>query len=389
MENNQGDNNTLREEDNQSDLPDKAGNTRRLQAYAVILFGIIIIALIVITFLKNIGEDEVEEVKKEPVAKNKVAHKEFKLEKKEMPSFLKKVELPTPTIERPKFELVEKDLPAYTPAGRAKSLKPNLIKGSSNVLVKNIGKNSSTSVPDNSINNGTQLGIGSIPEALGTDSDYVGDTFTPTVARMNRFNPSLLLPKGTYIGCSLNTRLISDIKGGISCTVSDSIYSSDGKVLLIERGSKITGAFKQGQTNDGSNRIFAVWQEIRTPNHLVIPVYSGASDTLGSSGIEGEINHKWMLRFGSAVLLSAIDDIFNVLAYNLNGGNNNEDDKLDYSENTRDNAKNMAGVALENFINIKPTIYKNQGDLVGVYVNRDIDFSKVYRLKKTNARLIK
>ena len=33
-------------------------------------------------------------------------------------------------------------------------------------------------------------------------------------------------------------------------------------------------------------------------------------------------------------------------------------------------------------INIKPTLYKNHGDIVGVYVNRDIDFRNVYELKR-------
>ena len=40
----------------------------------------------------------------------------------------------------------------------------------------------------------------------------------------------------------------------------------------------------------------------------------------------------------------------------------------------------MANTALEEFIKIKPVLYRNQGDIVGVYVNRDIDFSKVYKL---------
>ena len=47
----------------------------------------------------------------------------------------------------------------------------------------------------------------------------------------------------------------------------------------------------------------------------------------------------------------------------------------------------MANTALEKFINIEPTLYKNQGDIVGVYVNRDIDFSKVYRLTKNNKKV--
>ena len=36
---------------------------------------------------------------------------------------------------------------------------------------------------------------------------------------------------------------------------------------------------------------------------------------------------------------------------------------------------------LENSINIPPTMYKNQGDIIGILVGRDIDFSKVYKLK--------
>ena len=89
-----------------------------------------------------------------------------------------------------------------------------------------------------------------------------------------------------------------------------------------------------------------------------------------------------MLRFGSAVLLSIVDDSFNVLAYKATNSNNNNN--IDYTENTRENAKNMANTALEKFIDIKPTLYKNQGDIVGIYVNRDVDFSKVYKLSKGN-----
>lgn len=215
-----------------------------------------------------------------------------------------------------------------------------------------------------------------------SNDEFVGKTFTPTIAKMSTFNPNLFLPKGSYIGCSLKTKLISTIQGGLACTVSNDIYSSNGNVLLIEKGSTVTGMFKSGQVDDGTDRLFVIWQEIRTPNNLVIPIYSGASDELGGSGIAGWVDHKWMLRFGSAVLLSIVDDAFNVLAYKATNGNNN--DNIDYTENTRENAKNMANTALEKFIDIKPTLYKNQGDTVGIYVNRDVDFSKVYKLSKGN-----
>ena len=90
------------------------------------------------------------------------------------------------------------------------------------------------------------------------------------------------------------------------------------------------------------------------------------------------------MRFGSSIMLSAVDDLFNVLASELtsNKSNNNSGTQIDYTENSRDNASNIASIALEKFINIKPTVYKQHGDLVGVYVNRDVDFSKVYKITK-------
>ena len=211
------------------------------------------------------------------------------------------------------------------------------------------------------------------------NNSYDMQTFTPTAAKHGKFDPNLFLPKGTYIGCSLDTRLVSTIKGGISCTVSENIYSANGITLLIEKGSRINGFFNSGQMNDGMDRIFVVWQEIRTPNNIIIPVSSGASDELGGSGIVGYVDHHWLERFGAAILLSVIDDATNVA---LNGGTGSRNtNNTDYTENTRDTTREMANTALEKFINIQPTLYKNQGDIVGVYVNRDIDFSKVYKLR--------
>ena len=94
------------------------------------------------------------------------------------------------------------------------------------------------------------------------------------------------------------------------------------------------------------------------------------------------MDHHWLERFGASILLSVIDDGFNVLFNGKRGKDN-----VDYTENTRETTKQMANTALEKFINIEPTLYKNQGDIVGVYVNRDIDFSKVYRLTKNNKKV--
>jgi len=214
-----------------------------------------------------------------------------------------------------------------------------------------------------------------------SSNNYNSSSFAPSVVKKSEFNPNLLLPKGTYIGCSLDTRFTSDIEGATSCTVSANVFSSNGNVLLIEKGSRIFGTYKGDNSSDGTSRYFVIWEEIRTPNHLVIPVSSGASDELGAAGIDGEIDHKWMMRFGSSIMLSAIDDAWNVLAYKITNGGSSANG-IDYTEKSRENASKIAEIALEKFINIKPTVYKQHGDLVGVYVNKDIDFSKVYKISK-------
>lgn len=44
----------------------------------------------------------------------------------------------------------------------------------------------------------------------------------------------------------------------------------------------------------------------------------------------------------------------------------------------------MARTTLENSINIPPTLYKNQGEIINLITGRDIDFSGIYTLKMKN-----
>ncbi|NDJ28066.1 type IV secretion system protein VirB10 [Campylobacter sp. MIT 12-8780] len=284
--------------------------------------------------------------------------------------------------------LAEKSLP-----------KPRIIKGIGTAVIASSSDSGQSGSPyaSDSANNGANFAskpqtllefgqngaTGSNNQISSNTNSNTGEVFTPTAASFSQFNPSLLLPKGTYIGCALQTRLISEIKGGISCVVSNDIYSSNGHTLLIEKGSVITGAYSGGELNDGSTRLFVIWQEIRTPYNIVIPVFSGATDPLGAAGVEGYVNHHYMKRFGAAVLLSVIDDSLAILASELSKkSGNNTTNYYNFTENTREQASEIANTALEKMIDIKPTLYKNQGDLVGVYVNKDIDFSKVYKLRR-------
>ncbi|KLA49268.1 type IV secretion protein VirB10, partial [Xanthomonas euvesicatoria] len=53
-------------------------------------------------------------------------------------------------------------------------------------------------------------------------------------------NRNFILAKGSSIDCALQTRLDSTVPGMTACVVTRNIFSDNGKVLLIERGSTVT-----------------------------------------------------------------------------------------------------------------------------------------------------
>ncbi|MFW2427701.1 type IV secretion system protein VirB10, partial [Aliarcobacter butzleri] len=75
-------------------------------------------------------------------------------------------------------------------------------------------------------------------------------------------------------------------------------------------------------------------------------------------GPEGEIDHNWLMRFGSSIMFSAVDDPFDVLAWKLTNQTNssNNTNNIDNSENSRENPSKLASIALEKSIKTTPTI---------------------------------
>ncbi|AUC44675.1 Type IV secretion system protein virB10 [Dickeya solani] len=98
---------------------------------------------------------------------------------------------------------------------------------------------------------------------------------------------------------------------------------------------------------------------------------------MGEAGISGRIDTHFWERFGNALMLSTVQDVAAAAANTAPG----KDRNTDYTENTRAAASEMAKTALENSINIPPTMYLNQGEVIGIMTGTDIDFSSVYQLR--------
>ena len=201
---------------------------------------------------------------------------------------------------------------------------------------------------------------------------------TPRVAASTLGNRSLTLPKGTSFTCALKTRIVSATSGLVGCQVQRNVYSDDGRVLLIERGSHMDGEYRITTVKPGTVRIPVLWTRLRTPNGVTVDLDSPATGPLGESGIDGHVDNRWGSRIGAAMLLSLIDDSVKLVIQNQTSDTNADTIVL---PSTTGSTSKLAEKVLESTINIPPLIYQNQGEIVGVYVARDVDFSGVYELK--------
>lgn len=212
---------------------------------------------------------------------------------------------------------------------------------------------------------------------LGTRLEAVS---TPLSAARVMKNPSMLLSKGTVIECILESRVDTTVPGMTSCVIPRDVYSHNGRVLLIERGTKVVGEY-QGSVQNGLARIFMLWTELRTPKGVVVSLNSPAADALGGAGMGGYVDYHWWKRFGNALLFSMVADGFQFLINTANSANNNNN--VTY-ENTDDGIDEIIKEAMRQSGNIPPTLIKNQGERVSIFVARDLSFESVYRLSRSS-----
>jgi len=222
--------------------------------------------------------------------------------------------------------------------------------------------------------------IGAPAAGVGLFGGQLQGSSTPKVAASMLGNRSLTLPKGTAFTCALKTKVISATSGLVGCQVQHNVFSDDGRVLLIERGSQLDGEYRIASVRPGTVRIPVLWTRIRTPLGVTVDIDSPGTGQLGESGIDGYVDNRWGERIGAAMLLSLIDDSVKLVIQNQ--ASDRQADTIVLPSTTANTSK-LAEKVLDSTINIPPLIYQNQGGIVGIYVARDVDFSSVYELKPT------
>jgi type IV secretion system protein VirB10 len=221
-------------------------------------------------------------------------------------------------------------------------------------------------------------GLGPPPAETGApDAGNLSALLKPSITTAARAQllptQRLLLPKGAFLDCTLETAIDSTLPGMTTCVMATDIFGVDGQVVLLERGTKLVGETR-GQVQQGSARVFVLWNEARTPTGVVVPLGSPGADELGRTGLTGSVDRHFWERFGAAILVSIIDG---GIQGAVQSSRSSSGTVIVNPSATQD----VMTEVLKGTVNIAPTVTKRQGDRIQVLVARDLDFRSVYELR--------
>ncbi|PZQ77878.1 MAG: conjugal transfer protein TrbI [Variovorax paradoxus] len=215
-------------------------------------------------------------------------------------------------------------------------------------------------------------------QGAGTLAANLKPTPTPAVMAQKLPTRRMLLPKGAFIDCTLETAIDSTYEGMTTCIGASDIYGADGKVVLLERGTKYVGEQK-GSPRQGQGRVFVAWNEARTPTGVVVQLASPGTDELGRNGLPGYVDNHFWDRFGAALLISVVDGAMQAIAANQQSGTSvGSGGGVSFGAQ---GSREVMTEVLRNTIAIPPTVIKNQGERIQILVARDVDFRSVYALR--------
>lgn len=181
--------------------------------------------------------------------------------------------------------------------------------------------------------------------------------------------------QGKIIEAVLEPRAVSDLPGMICANVQRDVYGSHGRIPLIPWGSKVCGVYS-ADIRKGQDRIFVVWNTLRRPDGVEVTLDSFGADQLGSVGMGGFVDNHFAQIFGVSALLSIIGAGASNIGVSSTDQNNSA---AQYRQSVQEAAANSSQQVLQPYANIPPTIKVPPASQIRIYVNRDLDFTPIYK----------
>ncbi|MCV2508823.1 MAG: hypothetical protein N4Q32_00065 [Neisseriaceae bacterium] len=210
----------------------------------------------------------------------------------------------------------------------------------------------------------------SAQQSLASDGIAKTTKYNNSSAEISNIEPSYRLGKGRSLLCTLQTKIDTSYPGIVTCLISKDVYSDDGKIILIDKGSMVIGE-QSGGSSSGQRRVFVSWSEIRTPENVLVSIDSPMSDSLGASGVDGKINNQFFKKFLVGTMISLIGAGEDYVILKNSKGN-------EVTLNNRGDIDQLLDGLSDELIE-QPTLKVNPGTPVNIHLVRDLDFSGVYQ----------
>ena len=180
-------------------------------------------------------------------------------------------------------------------------------------------------------------------------------------------NPSNTVTQGTMIQAVTETALDSSLPGGIRAIVAEDVHSYDGSRVLIPRGSRLIGRYRS-DLDVAQKRILVAWDRIILPDNQTVEISAYGGDELGRSGTGGFVDTRFADRFFSATLISLIGAVPSAAA-----GASTNALTADTLSNVGGDLESATQGVIGEYLSISPTIHVDQGTLITVMVDRDLE----------------
>ena len=191
--------------------------------------------------------------------------------------------------------------------------------------------------------------------------------------------PANTIVQGTIIQGTLDGALNTGHEGNITATVSYDVWSVDLSQVLVPRGSRMFGRYS-AEASLGQKRVLIAWDRVITPDNHSLRLTAYGTDGIGRSGLPAKVKTHLLQKISGAALVSIISATPTLLAasaadesQNITVGDQEVNPVMQAGIAASSAIGEAAASALEDYLTISPTLAVDQGMVVNVVVDRDIE----------------
>ncbi len=213
----------------------------------------------------------------------------------------------------------------------------------------------------------------------------VEDSSAETVEATQVKNLNRTIVQGKLIQAVLESAIDSTLPGTIRAIVSHDTYAESGRAILIPKGSRLIGTYNSS-VRRGQARVFIIWTRVVRPDGVDVAINSPGVEALGRAGMAGDVDNKYFEAFSTALLTSALDvgvaAIGDALFGNQqqtttsgpNGYTTVSSPTATAMQTAVQNIGSVGQTIVNSTANIQPSINIDQGQVINIFVNKDIVF---------------